>query len=34
VPGRPSAAIKALITANGKEKIVCENFISLGWKRI
>jgi hypothetical protein len=28
VLGKPSAAINALITANGKEKIVCENFIS------
>jgi len=28
VAGKPFAAIKALITANGKEKIVCENFIS------
>jgi hypothetical protein len=27
--GDPFAAIKALITANGNEKIVCENFINL-----
>ncbi len=27
--GNPFAAIKALITANGNEKIVCENFINL-----
>ena len=29
ISGIPPAAIKALITANGNEKIVCENFISL-----
>jgi hypothetical protein len=28
-PGNPFAAMKALITANGNEKIVCENFINL-----
>jgi hypothetical protein len=27
--GDPFAAMKALITANGNEKIVCENFINL-----
>ena len=29
ISGIPPAAIKALITANGNEKIVCENFINL-----
>ncbi len=29
ISGIPPAAIKALITANGNEKIVCENLINL-----
>ncbi len=29
ISGIPPAAIKALITAKGNEKIVCENFINL-----